>query len=101
MSHVEQYGVRMEMRSGEPIDRPRRVVLEQGEDRRARRDGGSVAAHARLEIFFAVIERFFDPGAMRFKNPAIASNQPGERDGFMRAKRDIPRGAMLAGGGFL
>jgi len=48
--HIEDDGVRMELWSCIPIDRPRRIVLERGGDKLASHFRGLIAADPRLRI---------------------------------------------------
>ena len=97
LGHVEEHRVRMKLRRGVAIHRPRAVMLELRHRPLASGLGRSVAADARLNVVLHLIERRPHGLTMRFSDPFIATHERSQRDALRRAERRIPSRAMLHG----
>ena len=92
--HIEDHDVRVQLGRGVAVDGPRAVVFEGGGDPLPRRLGGMIAADARLDVRFHLVERHRDARPMRLAHAVIAADQGGQRHALRRRERRIPRRAV-------
>ena len=95
LSHVEEHRVRVKLRRGIAVNRPRAVMLELRHHPFAAGLGRSVAAHARLDVMLHFIECGPHGRAMRLSHPLVTANKRGQRNTLRRAERGVPSGAVL------
>ena len=82
--HIEDHGVRMELRRGIAIDRTGGVMLELGGNKLPSSFGGVVPADSSLSVSLQLGESGCDGFPVRLTHPVISTNKGGQRHRLWR-----------------
>ena len=94
---VEDHHMRVQLRRGIAIHRPRAVMLEAGRDPLAGGFGRMVAADSGLDVVLQLLKGDRHTRAVRLTDALVPADQGRQRDALGRGEGRVPAGAMLHG----
>src|SRR5204863_100199 len=92
---VEDDGVRVELRRGVAVHRPRAVVFEERRHEIASRLRSPIATEPRLHVPLQLVERDAHTLAVSLAYAVVAPDECGDRHALRRRERRVPPGTML------